>query len=57
MKVSFPNFKIYDSPKVVLLQVANFNSKNENFKKGYLIQILREPHPVEQSVIKTNLEN
>jgi len=48
--------KSYDGPQGCSIASSQFlTQKNKNFQKGYLIQILREPHPVEQSVIKNKL--
>jgi choline dehydrogenase-like flavoprotein len=48
--------KSYDGPQGCSITSSQFlTKKNKHFEKGYLIQILREPHPVEQSVIKNKL--
>lgn len=51
----FPNFiKSYDGPQGCSIYSTEF-CRNKKFKKGYAIQILREPHPVEHFVMRKKL--
>lgn len=52
----FPEFlKSYSGPQGCSIYSTQFH-KNKKFQKGYTIQILREPHPVEHFIMRKKLK-